>query len=71
MSESSVRVSVQLPGHRAPAAGYEAPFQILHACHERVQRTLSLLQRLQAHVAQQGADAQAIQAARDIVRYFE
>ena len=71
MNESSVRVSVELPGHRAPAAGYEAPFQMLNACHERVQRTLSLLQRLQAHVAQQGADAQAIQAARDIVRYFE
>jgi hemerythrin-like domain-containing protein len=71
MSESCARVSVELPGHRAPAAGYEAPFQILHACHERVQRTLSLLQRLQAHVVQQGADVQAVQAARDIVRYFE
>jgi hemerythrin-like domain-containing protein len=62
---------VQLPGHRAPAAGYEAPFQMLTACHERVQRTLSLLQRLHAHVEQHGGDEQGLQAARDVLRYFE
>jgi hemerythrin-like domain-containing protein len=44
---------------------------MLNACHERVQRTLSLLQRLHEHVAQQGGDEQAVQAARDVLRYFE
>lgn len=71
MSTPSTPVSVQLPGHRAPAAGYEAPFQMLYACHERVQRTLALLVRLHQHVQQQGGDEQAVQAARDVQRYFE
>jgi len=71
MNHKSTTVSVQLPGHRAPAAGYEAPFQMLSACHERVQRTLTLLQRLHQHVAQHGGDEQAVQAARDVLRYFE
>lgn len=71
MNTPSTPVSVQLPGHRAPAAGYEAPYQMLAACHERVQRTLGLLQRLHQHVAQHGADEQAVQAARDVLRYFE
>ena len=71
MSSIPATVSVQLPGHRAPAAGYEAPFAMLNACHERVQRTLALLQRLHAHVEQHGGEAQAVQAARDVLRYFE
>lgn len=55
----------------APAAGYEAPFEMLHACHERVHRMLRLLERLRGHVAAHGADEQARQAAHDIVRYFD
>ena len=46
MSSIPATVSVQLPGQRPPAAGYEAPVAMLNACHERVQRTLALLQRL-------------------------
>lgn len=55
----------------SPAAGFEAPFAMLEACHERIQRTLGLLQRLRQHVAQYGADDQARQAARDVLRYFD
>lgn len=44
---------------------------MLHACHERVQRSLDLLLRLQAHAAIHGADAQARDAARDVLRYFD
>lgn len=44
---------------------------MLEACHERVQRTLKLLVRLQAHVQQNGCDEQARQAAQDVVRYFD
>ncbi|HZY18286.1 MAG TPA: hemerythrin domain-containing protein [Ramlibacter sp.] len=55
----------------APAAGFEQPFEMLGACHERVARMLDLLARLQAHVARHGADEQARQAARDVMRYFD
>lgn len=55
----------------APAAGFEEPFGMLEACHERVHRMLALLQRLRAHARQHGADAQAQQAARDVMRYFD
>jgi hemerythrin-like domain-containing protein len=55
----------------APAAGFEEPFEMLAACHERMQRMLALLARLRAHLATHGADAQAQQAARDVMRYFD
>lgn len=60
-----------LPGFQSPAAGFEQPFELLAACHERVQRTLDLLTRLQAHLAQHGCDQQARQAALDVMRYFD
>jgi hemerythrin-like domain-containing protein len=55
----------------SPAAGFDEPFAMLQACHERVERSLSLLERLTAHVAQHGADAQARDAAMDVLRYFD
>ncbi|HEY1128621.1 MAG TPA: hemerythrin domain-containing protein [Roseateles sp.] len=57
--------------HAGPAVGFDQPFDMLLACHERVQRSLDLLLRLQAHAATQGADAQARDAARDVLRYFD
>ncbi|WP_407655052.1 hemerythrin domain-containing protein [Acidovorax benzenivorans] len=60
-----------LPGFSAPAVGFEQPFAMLEACHERVQRTLGLLGRLRAHVQAHGADNDARQAARDVLRYFD
>ncbi len=60
-----------LPGHRTPAVGLEAPFEMLVACHERVQRSLDLMVRLQKHLIDQGQDADARQAARDVMRYFD
>lgn len=54
-----------------PGAGFDAPFEMLSACHERVQRSLALLQRLQDHLAAHGADPQARDAARDVMRYFD
>lgn len=60
-----------VPGFSAPAVGFEEPFAMLEACHERVQRTLTLLDRLREHVRQQGADESARQAARDVLRYFD
>lgn len=57
--------------HAGPAVGFDQPFEMLLACHERVRRSLSLLLRLQAHVERHGADAQARDAARDVLRYFD
>jgi hypothetical protein len=63
--------SITLPGHRAPAAGFEAPFEMLGACHERVERMLGLLVRLQKHVLLRGWDESVASAARDVMRYFD
>ncbi|RYY71287.1 MAG: hemerythrin domain-containing protein, partial [Comamonadaceae bacterium] len=60
-----------LPGLRSPGVGFEQPFEMLEACHERVQRSLQLLARLCAHVRSQGGDDSAREAARDVLRYFD
>ena len=51
--------------------GFDQPFEMLEACHERVLRSLDLLQRLRAHVRGHGGDASARQAAQDVLRYFD
>jgi hemerythrin-like domain-containing protein len=56
--------------HAGPSAGFDDPLAMLGACHDRVRSSLALLQRLQAHVAIHGADADAQSAARDVRRYF-
>jgi hemerythrin-like domain-containing protein len=61
---------IQAPGS-APGASFDQPFGMLEACHERLHRTLALLQRLREHLATHGADAQAQQAAVDVMRYFD
>jgi hemerythrin-like domain-containing protein len=55
----------------APGASFAQPFEMLAACHERVHRMLSLLARLREHLRTHGADIQAQQAARDVMRYFD
>ncbi len=59
------------PAGALPATGFDQPFEMLVACHERVQRMLRLLLRLAGHLAHTGADGQAVQAARDVMRYFD
>lgn len=61
---------ISLPGLRERAATFDEPFAMLDACHDRVRRSLALLQRLVRHVAAHGADRQARDAARDVLRYF-
>ncbi len=68
---ATVTVHKSLPGFQSPAAGFEAPFDMLEACHERVHRMLELLARLQAHVQVNGCDTQARLAAQDVMRYFD
>jgi len=57
--------------HAAPGAGFDQPFEMLLACHERVERMLGLLERLALHLVQHGCTPDAAQAARDVMRYFD
>lgn len=57
--------------HAAPAAGFDVPLAMVEACHERIERTLRLLERLAAHLRTHGVDAAARDAARDVLRYFD
>ena len=57
--------------HDGPAVGFDQPFEMLAACHDRVRRSLDLLQRLHAHVGLKGLDTQAREAAADVLRYFD
>ncbi len=57
--------------HAGPASGFDQPFEMLSACHERVRRSLALLLRLGEHLQRHGADAQAADAARTVMRYFD
>jgi len=60
-----------LPGFGGPAVGFDTPFEMLRACHERVQRTLGLQERLCRYLLDTGCDASAMAAARDVLRYFD
>ena len=61
----------EIPGFSAVAAGFEAPLEMLAACHGRIRNQCSTLLRLRSHVAAQGADAEASRAARGVIRYFD
>ena len=64
-------MSSPLTLHAAPGAGFDEPFAMLAACHERVERMLQLLERLAEHLPTHGCDRQAADAARDVMRYFD
>lgn len=59
----------------SPAAGFDQPFELLSACHERVDRSLQLLLRLVKHLGTTAGSAReremAASAARDVLRYFD
>jgi hemerythrin-like domain-containing protein len=64
-------MTATLPGFDSPAVGFEQPFEMLAACHERVRRSLALLERLLAHVENHGHDDRTRSAAVDVLRYFD
>jgi hemerythrin-like domain-containing protein len=64
-------MTVSLPGHSSPAAGFEAPLEMLAACHLRIEAQCNTLRRLVPHVGAHGADAQAREAATAVMRYFD
>lgn len=63
--------TIAMPGNLKPGTAFEQPFEMLAACHERVDRMLALLSRLLQHLSDHGCDVQAVQAARDVMRYFD
>lgn len=56
---------------RTPAAGFDQPLELWLACHDRVRRMASLLERLHEHMREKGADDAAQVTATSIRRYFD
>jgi hemerythrin-like domain-containing protein len=54
-----------------PAPSFDEPIEMLRACHERIAAQCTTLGKLAAHLPLHGADTQAQQAARNIMRYFD
>lgn len=73
------QIKFRAPQSQAPApradrgygSSYAQPFELLSACHERVERSLQLLTRLCQHLRIHGLDGSAREAARDVRRYFD
>jgi hemerythrin-like domain-containing protein len=63
--------TVALIDFRTPAAGFDQPLQLWLACHDRVRRMTSLLERLHEHMQSGGADEAAQVTAASILRYFD
>jgi len=53
------------------APTFDEPVEMLKACHERIAAQCATLDKLEAYLPMHGADAQAQQAARNIMRYFD
>ncbi|HWR78081.1 MAG TPA: hemerythrin domain-containing protein [Thiobacillus sp.] len=55
----------------AAAPGFDRPLDVLEACHGRIAKQCDTLAKLLAHLPAHGADAQAQQAARAVLAYFD
>jgi hemerythrin-like domain-containing protein len=53
------------------APSFDDPLGMLRACHGRIERQLTTLERLARHLPEHGADADARAAAHAILRYFD
>ncbi len=54
-----------------PAPSFDDPLKLLRACHGRIEAQCVTLGRLIEHLTTQGCDAQAVQVASAILRYFD
>ncbi|WP_293035438.1 hemerythrin domain-containing protein [Paraburkholderia sp.] len=54
-----------------PAPTFDEPIEMLKACHERIAAQCATLDKLTAYLPEHGSDAQAQQAARNVMRYFD
>jgi len=62
---------ISLPGFSTPAAGFDEPLAMLHACHDRIRRSLGLLRRICERVNERRIDSAVREAAADVLRYFD
>jgi pyridoxamine 5'-phosphate oxidase len=53
------------------APGFDQPVAVLKHCHDRIRKQLATLQKLLDHLPQHGADEQARDAARAVMKYFD
>lgn len=56
---------------RTPAAGFDQPLEMWHACHERVARMNNMMERLVEHLKKNGVDKNARVTAASVRRYFD
>ncbi|RXZ43998.1 hemerythrin domain-containing protein [Crenobacter cavernae] len=54
-----------------PAPSFDEPLEMLAACHDKLRRFCKMLATLPAHLAAHGADGEAVDAARAVLRYFD
>jgi hemerythrin-like domain-containing protein len=64
-------MALALPGHSAPAVGFEVPLEMPAACHGQVQHQCETLLRLVTHLHTHDVDRPAQEAARSVMRYFD
>jgi len=55
----------------APAPSFDEPLDMLAACHDRIEAQLCTLEKLIEHLAANGADGAAREAAGQVMRYFD
>ena len=55
----------------AVAPSFDQPLEVLLACHGRFEKQCATLEKLLTHLPQHGSDAEAQQAARNILNYFD
>jgi hemerythrin-like domain-containing protein len=53
------------------APSFDRPLDVLETCHRRIETHLALLERMVAHLATHGGDAEAREAARFVIRFFD
>jgi len=61
---------IPFPAQEA-TANFNNPLALLHACHGKIQAQCETLRRLSGHLASNGCDLQAQQAAQKILHYFD
>jgi len=61
---------MDFPGEQG-APTFDDPLGMLRACHSRIERQLTTLERLARHLPEHGADADARAAAGAVLRYFD
>ncbi|MES2758330.1 MAG: pyridoxamine 5'-phosphate oxidase [Pseudomonadota bacterium] len=53
------------------APGFDQPIAVLKHCHDRIRKQLATLQKLLEHLPRHGADEQARDAAKAVMKYFD